>query len=239
MAQPAKVEVPEDTAMADEVTLDTSTQEEVYIPPEPTADQVKAAEAVLKELKARAEEYGASGTVEALLQLVDIHPKFVTPDEWTAGEANEYDDAPVVQNIATFLLRGCKKLQGDPKHMTFLFRNKDKWLERGRPKRGQTAKLDTRMQYLTEGVITSVEVNYHHWLTLNPLQKVQTIYHLLRGRDSSGKKVDPDFVGYFDELEVFGLRTFSELLALHRALEAAEMVELPHQLSLFDGPDEE
>jgi hypothetical protein len=215
-------------------------EEEKYVPHEPSKDEMKAAKAVLSEMEKRINSYSPEATIAALIALVDVIDPFRTPEAWPAGEEDEYCHAPVVEAMAKKLLIGCRRLTLSPTDVICLFRNKDKWMDGDRPKRGDTSKFSGRTQYLLEGLKVCVEINYHHWLGLNPLQKVQAVYHELRGRDSTGKSIAPDFVGYFDELELFGVRTFHELVALGHSVALAGEVDHPHQLPLFpegmEGP---
>lgn len=231
MAAPAPQKPDIAPADAADVTLDTGPVEEPYVPPEPTDKQLKAAKAVLKELTSRGEAYSPGDTVAALLQVVDVVDPFRTPEHWPADEEDEYAPAPVVAQIVKALSRGASKhIRIKPSKTLCLWRNKDKWMDGDRPKRGATAKLDTRTQHLLEGAQLVIEVNFHHWLGLNPLQKVQTIYRLLRERDEDAGKRRPDFVGYLDEVEIFGLRTFHDMVALEFSLAKAKEVTHPHQL---------
>lgn len=224
-------------ADADEVTLDTGPVEAPYVPPEPTDKQIAAAKAVLKELSSRVDKYSDSDTVEALLQVVDVVAPFRTPEHWPDDDDKEYAPAPVVERIVKVLCRGASKINVPAWSIICLWRNKDKWMDGDRPKRGATAKLDTRTQHLLEGAQLVIEVNFHHWLSLNPLQKVQTIYRLLRERDEEAGKRRPDFVGYLDEMEIFGLRTFHEMVSLEFALAKAKEVTHPHQLPFPEWED--
>ena len=61
---------------------------------------------------------------------------------------------------------------------------------------------------------------------------MQAVYHELR--DATGT---PDFTGYYDELELFGMRAFRELVELGRTVGLAETVEHPHQLPLFEDDE--
>lgn len=221
----------------DDIQLDTGGQEATYIPPEPTKKDIANAEKVLQNLKAKVTTMGDENVISALLQVTDILHGFTAPEAWPEDEEVEYTHSQVVENMVQFLCLGCRRLEMDPAKIVCLWRNKDKWMDGDRPRRGQTTKLDTRMQHLLPGKTMVLEVNFHHFLTMNPLQKIQSIYHLLRERDAEGSKTRPDFVGYMDELELFGLRTFHELLALEYAMRNAQEVEHPHQLPLFSGPE--
>lgn len=213
-----------------EISLDPGGEEAPYIPPDPTDDELKAAKAVFDNLKKRVRDMGDERIIDALLQIVDILPQFKTTEHWLAEDSEEYAPAQVVENMGKFLCE-CRKIGIGHSRVIYLFRNKDKWMDGDKPRRGQTTKLDTRQQYLNDGKALVLEVNFHHWLTLNPLQKVQTLYRLLRERDEEASGVRPDFVGFMDEVELFGLRTFHELVALEHSLRVASEVRHPHQLA--------
>lgn len=210
---------------------------EVYVPEPPTPEQEKAAKEVLHALKKGVDGFGAERTVEALLQIVDRITPFTTPESWPAGEEVEYAEAKVVENIATFLARGCPRLTIDPAHVVYLFRNKDKWMEGERPKRGATARFNTRVRSLLKGQRAALEINYHHWLVMNPLQKVQEVYHQLRSLNEDGGRNPVEFSGYLDELEIFGFQSFHEHVRLGVAMQRAMEVEHEHQLPLFPPQD--
>ncbi len=208
-------------------------ESDAYIPAEPTKDELTAATSVYTALKKGVAKYSDDQTVSALIALVDVHKAFSTPENWMAEEDDEYEESSVVANIAKYLLLGCRQLDLKPTSLVCLWRNKDKWMDGERTKRSASTKFNTRTQFLVEGKKAAIEINFHHWLTLNPLQKVQTIYHELRGRSGDGVAIAPDFVGFFSELEVFGARSFHEFIELGRSVALAETVEHPHQLDVF------
>ena len=206
-----------------------------YQAPEPSQDEVKRALAALKELRARVNDYGPERTVESLVAIVDVASAMRRPEAWPGAEDEEFHVAPEIKEIGTLLLKGCRaKLTLSPKDVIWLWRNKEKWTSRGQTVRHNTKSLDTRTSFLTDGARAVVEVNFHHWATLNPLQKIFTVYHALRELDGTGSPQAPDFVGYFDELEVFGPRVFRDMVTLENSLKRGAERELPYQLSLLD-----
>ena len=121
-----------------------------------------------------------------------------------------------------------------PKHLVSLWRNQAKWIRRGSTVRSDTKALDTRTQFLTKGKRAVIEINFHHWKALNPLQKVFTVYHELR----EAIDAHADFEGYFDELELFGSRVFRDMAQLAATIQESAELELPHQLGIFDQVEE-
>lgn len=218
-----------------------ATQEEEpsaeYVAPEPSEEQVAAAREVLAQLEDRVREYGPERTVDALMQVIDVLPEFTTPEEWPLDEEDEYAEAALVGRIGSFLLRGCSKLKLSPKHVVWLWRNREKWTSKGRTVRGAALTLNTRARFLTDGKKAVIEVNFQHWKTLNPQQRVLVVYHELRCLDAEGKTVAPDFEGFNDELEIFGTRTFREMVALETAVQRGAERELQYSLSLLEAED--
>lgn len=215
-------------------------QQAEYVQPEPSEDEIQRGLRVLSELRARAQDFGSERTIESLVSIVDIVPALRRPDEWAKGEEDEYDAAPQIKEICTLLLKGCAaKLTLSPKDVVYLWRNKAKWTQHGVTVRSNTKPLDTRTQFLTKGTVAVVEINFHHWKALNPLQKIFTCYRALRILDKDASVRHADFEGYFDELELFGPRVFREMAQLKAAIDRGADRELPFQISLFDQGDED
>ena len=212
---------------------DGEPDEPTYTPPVPTAGDKKTAEKVYAELK-KVDILGHEAAVNGLLQLLDIHPVFCTPGEWPGDENDEYHESTRLHAMAEILVKGCPKLTVDPSKVIFLWRNKEKWLSGGKTVRGNVKSFAQRVVYLLEGKVATVEMNYHHWKTLNPLQRVFSLYHELRQLAQTGKTVPPEFSGFYDEMEVFGPRVFREMMELQRVVEVGSQVTFPHQLSLFE-----
>ena len=205
-----------------------------YVPPDPTKEEIKSAEAVFYELQNRAREMGAERVIEALLQVVDTHPQFITPMDWQGEEDEEYREAPLVERIGGFLISGCPKLEVSQQKVTYVWRNKEKWHSKGVTIRSNAKSLGKMAKFLTNGVHAVVEMNFHLFKHMNPLQKVFSVYHALRHLDKEGAQRPYDFEGFFDEPELFGSTVFRELVTLANAMERGKERDLPYQLSLLD-----
>lgn len=212
--------------------------EPTYTPPTPTAADKKTATKVYSELK-KVDILGSDAAVAGLLQIIDIHPQFTPPEEWPGDEEDEYHESPRLQAMAEILCKGCPKLTVDPTDVVFLWRNKEKWQSGGKTVRGNVKSFPTRVRYLLEGKVAAVEINYHHWKTLNPLQRTFAMYHELRQIAPRGSIQPPEFSGFYDEMEVFGPRVFRDMMELQRVVEVGSQVTFPHQLSLFEITDED
>lgn len=235
-------------AEAEHATLQTSaeageqgiaTQEEPedpeYTPPEPTEGERKAAQEVLLQLQSRVNDYGPQATIDALIQIVDRVEPFICPADWPGEEEDQYRESSMVQQMASFLLRGCRvHLEMSPRKLVCLWRNHENWKSKGKKVRGMSKSFSKRTRFLTDGALASIEINFHLFKTMNPLQKVATVYRALRELDAEGKAIAPDFEGYLDELELFGMRVFRDMVAMHNAAQRGLEVEHEHQLSLLD-----
>lgn len=203
-----------------------------YVAPKPTAKQKKTADKVYDTLKGQ-DIIGADAAVSAMLQLIDVHPSFTPPEEWPGSESDEYYKSSQLAAMSELLCKGCPKLTVKPKGVIFLWRNKEKWTSAGKTVRGNVAKLNTRVRYLQKGKRAVVEINYHHFRTLNPLQRTFALYHELRQLTEDGSIQPAEFSGFYDEMEVFGPRVFREMMELARVVEVGSRVEHEHQLPLF------
>jgi len=211
---------------------DQESESPPYVAPTPSKKDVKTAEKVWESIKG-ADIIGADSAVSSLLQLIDVHPLFTPPEQWPAEEEDEYCESSQLALMASVLIRGCPKLTVNPNSVRFLWRNKEKWVSGGKTVRGNVAKHNTRTRFLTDGSVASLEINFHHWKTLNPLQRTFALYHELRQLDQAGSLLGPDFTGFYDEMEVFGPRVFREMMELQRVVEIGARVEHLHQLPLF------
>lgn len=208
--------------------------DEGYVAKEPTDDDRKNAEQVFKAIS-KADILGPDGAVSALLQLIDVHPKFTPPEEWPEAEGVEYSLSDVLSEMGKILLKGCPKLGVKHPRVVFLWRNKEKWVSGGKTVRGKTASFNTRVRTLLSGKVGAVEINFHHFRTLNPLQRIFSLYHELRKLGADGGIQKPDFAGFYDELELFGPRVFRDMVELARVIEVGSEVTYQYQLPLFDG----
>ncbi len=216
-----------------------ATQEEEptgYTPPEPSAPQLKLAEEVFQELDNRA-RLEPERIVSGLVAIVDVHKQFCTPELFGGkGEDREiYEPASVVGEIARLLCR-CTKIEVPYRKIGFWFKDHEKWTSAGVTVDAQVKRFDGFQQHINDGMLACVIVNYHHWKTLNPRQKVFTVYHALRQMDKDGKRVAPDWVGYFEEPALFGAGVHREMVTMARAFvkDAPERAGEPFQLSILD-----
>lgn len=243
MAKAAEKEPPVESVAEDGeelVTLDTGAVEEAegpvdppYEPPKVTPTAKKTATKVYGAVR-DADILGPGDAVSALLQMIDILPVMTPPDEWPGPSDEEYHEAPVVGEMAAVLIKGCAKLTVKPHDIVFLWRNKEKWMAGGKTVRGNAKTFPTRVRHLLDGKKACVEINYHHFKTLNPLQRTFALYHELRLLDAAGSIQKPDFHGFYDEIEIFGPRVFRDMMELSRVMELGEQVTHPHQLPLWE-----
>lgn len=212
---------------------DEESAEPSYTPPNPSTKDKKIAGAVLTNLK-KADILGPERSIEGLLQVVDIVPSMTVPDEWPGDDGQEYHESEMLEIMAGILIKGCSKLTINVGDVVFLWRNKEKWVQGGRTVRGNVKSFPHRVRHLLEGRKACVEINFHHFKTINPLQKVFTVYHELRQLGEDGGIRKPDFTGFYDEFELFGARTFRENMELARVMEIGAQVQYEHQLPLWE-----
>ena len=101
---------------------------------------------------------------------------------------------------------------------------------------------NAHVAFLSKGAQASVVVNFRIFVRMSPRVQVRSIYSALRGLSAEGTKIPHQFKGFYDELELFGLGSQAEDYHLAQALERAEQVELPFQVSPLEaasGDDEE
>jgi len=213
-----------------------------YDPPqEPEQEDLKVADEVYQGLQSNAAEMGAQRVIDALIAIVDVHTLFRTPEIFSGSESpdeeDRYDPAAPVAEIARFLARSTSKLEVNPNLLAFYFKDHEKWTSHGQKVHGKVKRFDGFLKHHLEGQLGAVIVNYHLWKTLNPRQKVFTVYRLLRELDAKGGKRAPDFVGYFEEPGLFGAGVLEEHVKMCRAFaqEARLHVGEVYQLSLMAG----
>jgi len=220
---------------AEEAAADGAPDPDRYTPRPPTADELERAREVWAQIQGRCQDWTSEQTVESLVSIVDVHPSLTAPDEWQGEEDDEYREADCVREIASVLLRGCRTLAISPRKVTCLWRNKAKWTRAGKTVHATVIPFGKRTQFLTDGVLAALEVNFHDFKTLNPLQKVFAVYHALAAIDAEGGRIPPDFEGYRHELEVFGVRVFRDHVSMTNAVRHGMGRELAYQLSLLDA----
>jgi len=219
----------------------TQEEDEVpeYVPPEATKEEVATARKALAELRRQVRNIGGERTVEGLIALMDVHPDLTTPLEWQGENDEEYRPAQVVERVVALLTAGCPQIEITPKKVICLWRNKQTWTSRGVTVRSRAKSLGGLDRYLTDDCWAVLEVNFHLFKHMTPLQKVWTCYHALRELDGKGKLRPADFVGYFDELEIFGARVFRDTVRLANSVKRGLDTEHPFQLSLLEEMDDE
>lgn len=173
----------------------------------------------LSRLEDGAHEMTPDQTVDALVKVVDVHPRFRMPQEWP-GESDEVlHGSAILGDIGRFLLRGCRaKLEVSPRDVVFLWRNKKTWTSRGVEVRCKPKALSELERHQT-GAVAAVVANFRLFHHLTTVQKISAVYGALRRLDKKGKVIPPQFEGFFDELHLFGLGTFEADANLARAVE--------------------
>lgn len=216
-----------------------ATQEEeeappTYEPKEPTQQELGIAQEILDELENR-RGMSPEAVVSALIRIVDVHAKFTTVPDLFENTDEIYAPASVVGEIARLLCR-CPKIEVPYLKVGFWFKDHEKWTSAGQTVDAQVKRYDGFHQYVNEGMLAAIIVNYHHWRTLNPRQKVFSVYHALRELDQDGKRIAPDFVGYYEEPGLFGAGVHREMVTMARAFvkDAPERAGEPYQLSILD-----
>lgn len=215
----------------------TQDDEEVvqeYEPPEPSEGELKIADEIFQELDNRA-KLADEDIVSGLIRLVDVHKQFLTPQDLFSTTDEVFAGAAVIDEIARLLCR-CTRIEVSYRKLGFWFKDHEKWTSDGQTVDAQVKRFDGFQQHINEGMVAAIVVNYHHWKTLNPRQKVFTVYHALRQLDEKGKRSAPDWVGYFDEPSLFGAGVHREMVTMARAFvkDAPERAGEPYQLSILD-----
>jgi hypothetical protein len=216
---------------------------EAYTPPDPTQQELGLADEVFRNLDERAQEMDDLDVIEALISLVDVHKQFRTPTDLFASsddEAEKYEPASVVGEIARLICRGCSAIEAPYRSLVFYFKDHEKWTSAGQKVHGKVKRFDGFLQYHLEGQKAAVIVNYHLWKVLNPRQKTFRVYNLLREIDASGARRAPDWTGYFEEPALFGAGVHEEWVRMAQAfVREAPNAGSTHQLSLLAGIYEE
>ena len=214
---------------------------EAYTPPEPTQKELAIADNVFARLEDRDLTLAPEDAIAQLIGIVDVHKNLVTPRELFGGKDRDkeaiFEGAAVVHEIARLLCRRCPKLTAPFSAIGFFFKDHEKWTEAGQTVDAKVKRFDGFYMHITEGMKAAVIVNYHHWCTLNPRQKVFVVYHALRQLDEKGKRNAPDWVGYFEEPALFGAGVYKEMVTMAKAFvqDAPARAGEPFQLSILAG----
>lgn len=193
----------------------------------PSQEEIVHAEKLLNTLKGSASDMGDEAVIDALVQIVDVHPNFRMPATWPVDAKTTLVEAPILEEIGKLLLRGCPKLEVSPMRVRFLWRNKKTWTVKGVAVHAQAKKLSELSRFYSKGAVAAVVANYQVFRLLNTRQKLRAIYHALRELDAEGTIKPPQFEGFFDEIELFGTGTNQTDAYLARAMERGGARKLP------------
>jgi hypothetical protein len=136
-------------------------------------------------------------------------------DGWSGDDPFEYAFTP--QRIGEELIRRLPifaDLRG--KEIDYLYREKD-WKVRGAVAMGQMKNV-TGLLRRYSGKDFVAMFSFATWKQLSSWQKVALVYHELRHASADGALRPHQFEGFFDELEVFGVRTFKDWERLRTAV---------------------
>jgi len=206
----------------------------------PSDTEIENAKKVLAHLDANAQDMGPEAVIDALVQIVDVHPDFRMPSSWPDKSEVTLVEAPLLSRIGKLMLRGCPKVEVSPLKVRFLWRNKKTWTKRGVAVHAQAKKLSEVGRFFANGAVAAVVGNFQLFRLLNTRQKLRAIYHSLRELDAEGVIRPPQFEGFFDEITLFGTGTNQTDAHLRRAMERGGERDLPFEEhpSLFDDPEE-
>lgn len=125
--------------------------------------------------------------------------------------------------------------------VTVLYRNKD-WKKGGKTVFGEMKLANGLLGYFADTDYVLL-INWRIWQAMNPWQRVALVYHELRHADQDDKAkpaLQPhDAEVFFDELEVFGVKTFSDWSTLAASADQGATVTQQFALSLFVEPTAE
>jgi hypothetical protein len=218
-------------------TQDDDAVIEKYTPPEPTQQDLRLADEIFTGLEGR-ENTPPEDVIRSLITLIDVHLNFITPELFGSKDEDRelFAPASVVGEIARLLCRGCPKITAPYSRIGFWFKDHEKWTSAGVTVDAQVKRFDGFQQHINDGMVAAIIVNYHHWRTLNPRQRVFTVYHALRQIDTTGQRTAPDWVGFFEEPGLFGAGVHREMVTMARAFvkDAADHVGEVYQLSILD-----
>jgi hypothetical protein len=195
----------------------------------PSQEDIVRADAALRELQERAQDMGPEAVIDALLQVVDVHPEMKVPSQWPGESTETLIEAEFIASVGKLLLRGCPKLEASPTKVRWLWRNKKTWTVNGVAVRSEPRKLGELTRFYARGAVAAVVCNYQLFRLLNTRQKIQAIYNALRQLDAEGTIRPPQFSGFFDELQLFGTGTNETDVHLVRAIEKGQGRQLPFE----------
>lgn len=176
---------------------------------------------------------GQSATIEDPEKVVERaagHASEVDPatDPWPGEE--EYVESRVLAGIAEVLIGGLVRLRHLHRfEVRYVFRSKKTWEKKGKSVLGDM-KRPTGLLRKYADCDFICRIHWESWQAMNPMQRVALIYHELRHGNDEGKVNPHDFEGFFDELELFGTRTYQDWNRLAQAAE--DGAEVTHQYSL-------
>jgi hypothetical protein len=206
----------------------------------PSQDEFNLAHDVLTRLRDHAHEMGAEAVIDSLHQLVDVHPQFRMSQTWPGDPEDPIHPSSLLGEIGRFMIRGCPKIEIDPRKVAFFWKNAKTWTSKGVMVLADAKTLPLLGVHLTGGCLAAVVGNYQAFRLLNTRRKLAAIYHALRSVDASGKQVQPHWAGFFDEIALFGTGTFEQDAHLRRAVELGAQRELPFETAAnaFDEMEE-
>lgn len=200
-------------------------------------EEIALAQGVLERLKDGAQDMGPEGVVDALLQVVDVHPTFKMPDQWPGKGDATLVRATFLDEIGKLMLRGCPKLEVSPTKVVFLWRNKKTWTSGGQTVFSKPMPLGELSRFFASGAIAAVVVNYQMFRIINTRQKLYHLYAALRRFDADGMIQPVQFSGYYDQLQLFGTGTDASDIHLVRAIERGSARQLPFAFSPLSAGD--
>ena len=180
------------------------------------------------------------GVCEELVPLADV----LDPDPWphTDGEPDEFAVASAAAGIGSGLIEELVRLRHLRFHrIDYLMRNKKSWTSKGRTVFGKLKKPTGLVRWYSNADFV-VLLNWEVWERLNPMQRIALIYHELRHAEideGAASTRGHDFEGFFDELELFGTRTYEEWNRLAVATTQGGDIAHQYSLSLLEGFEED
>lgn len=166
----------------------------------------------------------------------------IAPWQFEEDKPVEFMPAPLAREIGEGLIdRVFSHLRLSS--IDYLFRRKDDkfglngWTKKSKVVHGQMKRPTGLLKKYSQADFI-VLLNWHSWQAFNPMQRVALVFHELRHGDEEGKIRPHDFEGFFDELEIFGTRTYQDWNQLANTVSGAQEVAHQYSLSLLDEPEE-